>query len=160
MLLRCSINNEYTCIMTLSLNIVLADDDKDDCFLFDEAVEELPLAVNLTIVHDGVELMQFLADATDNFPDALFLDLNMPRKNGFECLSEIRKNNKLTRLPIIIFSTSFDPEIADQLYKKGAYYYMRKPSGFSKLSKAIHQALTQIKQSNGQPPKEKFILTR
>lgn len=147
--------------MPRSLNIVLADDDKDDCFLFDEAVEELPLAVNLTIVHDGEELMQLLTDPMDNSPDVLFLDLNMPRKNGFECLSEIRGNNKFNHLPIIIFSTSFDPEIANQLYKKGAYYYMRKPSGFSKLRNAIHQALTQITESaNGQPPKEEFVLTR
>ncbi len=147
--------------MPRPLNILLADDDKDDCFLFDEAIEELPLAVNLTIVHDGEELMQLLTDALDNFPDALFLDLNMPRKNGFECLSEIRGNIKFTHLPIIIFSTSFDPEIANQLYKKGAYYYMRKPSGFSNLRKAIHQALTQVTESaNGQPPKEEFVLTR
>jgi len=147
--------------MTRPLNVVLADDDKDDCFLFDEAIEELPMNVNLTIVHDGEELMQLLGGTTDNFPDALFLDLNMPRKNGFECLAEIRKNNNLTRLPIIIFSTSFDPDIANQLYKKGAYYYLRKPSGFSKLRKVIHQALSQITESaNGQPPKEEFILAR
>lgn len=145
----------------MALNIVLADDDKDDCFLFDEAVEEMPLHVKLTIVHDGEELMRLLANAAGVLPDALFLDLNMPRKNGFECLSEIRLNENFSRLPVIIFSTSFDSEKANRLYEKGAFYYMRKPSRFSKLQKVIHQALTQISEStNGQPPKKDFVLIR
>lgn len=150
-----------TAPLNSSLSIVLADDDKDDCFLFDEVIEEIPLTIDLTIVHDGVELMELLANAPGNFPKALFLDLNMPRKNGFECLSEIRANSNFSHLPIVIFSTSFDPEIANRLYKKGAFYYMRKPSSFSKLKKVIHQALSQISQKNStQPPQDEFVLTR
>jgi len=143
------------------LSIVLAEDDKDDCFLFDEVIGEIPLTIDLTIVHDGVELMELLSNESKNFPHALFLDLNMPRKNGFECLTDIRANSNFTHLPIVIFSTSFDPEIANRLYKKGAYYYMRKPSSFSKLKKVIHQAINQISQKDfAQPPKEEFVLTR
>jgi CheY-like chemotaxis protein len=143
------------------LSIVLADDDKDDCFLFDEVMEEIPLTIDLTIVHDGVELMDLLSNAPDNFPHVLFLDLNMPRKNGFECLADIRADANFSKLPIVIFSTSYDPEVANRLYKKGAYYYMRKPSSFSKLKKVIHQALSQISQKKSiQPPKDEFVLTR
>ena len=74
------------------LLILLADDDVDDCIFFREALEELPVNASLTTVKDGVQLIQHLTDNPNPFPDVLYLDLNMPRKNGFECLSEIKSN--------------------------------------------------------------------
>ena len=94
-------------------NLLLADDDIDDCIFFKEVLEELPVESFLTTVKDGVELMKFLNTA--NLPDVLFLDLNMPRKTGHECLSEIKKDQKLKHLPVIIFSTSFDHVVANAL---------------------------------------------
>ena len=93
------------------LNVLLADDDADDCKFFKDALEELSPNTQLTIVGDGDELMNFLNDAVraENFqplPDVLFLDINMPRKNGFECLEEIKQNEKLKHLSVIMFSTS------------------------------------------------------
>jgi CheY-like chemotaxis protein len=85
------------------LNILLADDDLDDCIFFKEAVGELMLSANLKVVHDGEQLMQLLISETSELPDVLFLDLNMPRKNGFECLTEIKLDPRLKQLPIIIF---------------------------------------------------------
>jgi CheY-like chemotaxis protein len=72
------------------LRVLLADDDADDCLFFKEALEELPLSTSLTIVNDGDQLMKWLLKNTSRLPHVLFLDLNMPRKNGFECLTEIR----------------------------------------------------------------------
>jgi CheY-like chemotaxis protein len=80
------------------LNILLADDDIDDCIFFKEAVEELLIPTVFTIVHEGEQLMQLLTKEATDLPDVLFLDLNMPRKNGFECLSEIKDNKKLNQL--------------------------------------------------------------
>lgn len=77
------------------LNILLADDDSDDCLFFKEALRELLLSTNLTTVHDGEQLMQLLTNETNVLPHVLFLDLNMPRKNGFECLTEIKLSKKL-----------------------------------------------------------------
>ena len=77
------------------LQILLADDDKDDRFLFREALSELPLFTNLETVHDGEQLMNYLNEHSDSLPHVLFLDLNMPRINGFECLSEIKHDEKL-----------------------------------------------------------------
>lgn len=93
-------------------HILLADDDNDDCLLFKDALGDLPLATHLTIVRDGEQLM-LLLNAKEELPDVLFLDLNMPRRNGFDCLSEIKENEKLRSLPVIIFSTSFDPDIVN-----------------------------------------------
>lgn len=62
------------------INILLADDDKADCLLFKEALEELPVSASLTMVHDGEQLVEELTKEGNKLPDVLFLDLNMPRK--------------------------------------------------------------------------------
>jgi CheY-like chemotaxis protein len=142
-----------------NLILLLADDDKDDCLFFKDALEELPVTANLTTVHDGEQLMQLLTERTGDLPQVLFLDLNMPRKNGFECLSEIKENEKLKQIAVIIFSTSFEQDVVNLLYKKGAQYYIRKPAEFSQLKKVIHQALILATQENIlQPTKENFVL--
>ena len=142
-----------------TVNLLLADDDKDDGFFFKEALEELPISAKLTTVNDGMQLMQLLSAKETLLPDALFLDLNMPRKNGLECLSEIKIINKLKNLPVIIYSTSLNMEVVDLLYKKGAHYYICKPGEYDKLKKVILEAVTLISQNKlTQPARDKFIL--
>jgi len=142
------------------LNILLADDDIDDCFFFKEAISKWWIPTQLTAVHDGEQLMQLLKNETDNLPHALFLDLNMPRKNGFECLAEIKLCDGLKQLPVIIFSTSFEQEVVNLLYKNGAQYFIRKPSIFLQFKQIIQQTLTVISEENlEQPVREKFVLT-
>jgi len=143
------------------LNILLADDDTDDCIFFKEAVEELFLSTQLLTMPDGEQLMQYLNQETNNLPDILFLDLNMPRKNGFECLAEIKLNPKLKQLPVIVFSTFFEQEVVNLLYKNGAQYFIRKPSEFSQFKKIIHQAIMNLITPQNIPlqTRENFVLT-
>jgi CheY-like chemotaxis protein len=141
----------------MHFNLLLADDDSDDCSFFKEALEELPISATLVTVNDGVQLMNFLS-AVANLPDVLFLDLNMPRKSGFECLSEIQSIDKFKDLPVIIFSTSFNLEVVDLLYQIGAHYYIRKPGEYNKLKTAILDAVTLISENKTQPEREKFII--
>jgi len=130
-----------------AFNIFLADDDKDDCQFFKEALDELPFDTSLSIVYNGEELMQLLS-VTETLPDIIFLDLNMPRKNGYECLSELRSQDRFVNLPIIIYSTSTDQEILEIIYKQGAQYYIRKPAEFSELKNVINQVLTTFSQNS------------
>lgn len=155
-------------MITDPFNVLLADDDIDDCTFFKQALDESPLSTNLTVVHDGEQLMHLLIKEIDKpLPHVLFLDLNMPRKSGFECLLEIKLNKKLKPLPVVIFSTSFQQDIVNLFYKEGAQYCIRKPPEFSQLQKVIQQALTFILQdiTKGkaghilQPSREKFVLT-
>jgi len=140
------------------LRILLADDDLDDCFLFKEALEEFHIPVCFIIVNDGEQLMNLL-EKKNTLPHLLFLDMNMPRKNGFECLEEIKRSEKLKSIPVIIFSTSFDSDIVDMLYQKGAQYYIQKPREFGKLKKAVHHALSMtLEEKFKQPAIEKFVL--
>ncbi len=149
------------------LSILLADDDKDDRFFFSMALESLTVPTQLAIVMDGEKLMVYLDENSHQLPDVLFLDLNMPRKNGFECLNEIKLNNNLNKLPVIIYSTSFEQDVVNQLYKNGAHYFIRKPAEFSQLKKLIQQTITLLMRdlSNEnteiiqQPSLENFVLT-
>jgi CheY-like chemotaxis protein len=142
-------------------NLLLSDDDSDDCYFFQEALNGLPISTHLTTVHDGEQLMEFLVQQKTPLPHVLFLDLNMPRKNGFECLLEIKDNKNLKHLQVIIFSTSFDPKVVDLLFNNGAQYIIRKPPEFSQLKKVIHLALTLIsKEIVSQPTRDEFVLTK
>jgi CheY-like chemotaxis protein len=144
--------------MIKPLHLLLADDDKDDRFFFKKVLEELPVAMQLTTVENGEKLIQFLTENTQSLPDALFLDLNMPRKNGLECLSEIKSNKKLKHLPVIVHSTSLNKEIADILYTNGAHYYTRK-TDIMELSKVLHYIIQLMVENKFiRPTRKKFIL--
>lgn len=142
---------------TLRLILLLADDDEDDRVFFREALGELSTSVELREAGDGAELMHMLSN-DDNLPDALFLDLNMPFKNGFECLREIKQNAKLKSLVIFIYSTSFQQDVTDRLYTCGAHYYIRKPDNFEELKRLLEQALGFIHKNAPQPIKKNFVL--
>jgi len=148
-----------------NLNILLADDDHADCLLFQEALEELPLTTTLTIVHNGEELMKLLKKRGNKLPDVLFLDINMPRKNGFASLAEIKNHTRLQKLPVIILSTSSAHDMeslkVNQTFKDAAHYYIRKPNKFSELKSLIHSVLKSVKDHSILLPyaKEEFVLT-
>ncbi len=140
--------------------LLLADDDRDDHLLFGEALSELLFSTQLSTVNDGEQLMQQLTEQPAPLPDVLFLDLNMPRKNGLQCLEEIKRDEQLKHLPVIIYSTSLKEDVVDLVYKNGAQHYIRKPAEFSQLKKVIHYALTLVAQKNSaQPTREKFVIT-
>jgi CheY-like chemotaxis protein len=143
------------------LNILLADDDTDDCLFFEEALDELKLPMHFTAVHDGEKLMQLLENEAGLLPHIVFLDLNMPRKNGFECLLEIKASQRLRHLPVIIFSTSLEQEVVNRLYDNEAQYFIRKPADFAQFKKIIRQTFITIivPQNISQPDREDFVLT-
>lgn len=140
------------------VNILLADDDADDCLIFERALKGFPLSTNLVTVNDGEKLMKLLEN-TNELPHVLFIDFNMPCKNGLECLKEIKQNTNLKHLPVIMYSTSFEKEVIDQLFESGAHYFIRKLAQFSIFKETIHQALTLVTQENSSPPsRENFVL--
>ena len=142
------------------INLLLADDDDDDCLFFRDALEELPFSANLTTVHNGEQLMQYLEGNATTLPDVLYLDLNMPRKNGYDCLYEIKKHEKLKQIPVVIFSTSFYSQGINELQQQGAQYYIRKPASFSDFKKVILESLMFILEVNGKTMgTETFTLT-
>lgn len=115
------------------LHVLLADDDDDDRLFFKDAIAEVKVKTIVNVVNDGVELMDYLNDSATRLPNLVFLDLNMPRKSGMECLHEIRRNNKLKDLCIAIYSTSALEIDIEETFVKGANIYIKKPNDFEEL---------------------------
>jgi len=140
-------------------NIFLADDDADDRMFFEDALKQVSIPTQLTLASDGLELMNNLeAIVEPPPPDVIFLDLNMPRKNGFQCLEEIRNTPKLKDIPIVIFSTTTNVDAVNKTYQHGANHYICKPHSFELLVKAIETVVTLEMWQKPQPPKEQFVL--
>lgn len=147
-------------VNTKKWNILLADDDRADCLLFEEALAELPISAILNVVHNGEELMELITRKENKFPDVLFLDLSMPRKSGLVSLGQIKRSSELENLPVIIFSTASDLETVNNVFRDAANYYICKPADFSQLKKVIYEALLLItKEHNRLPPIENFMIT-
>ena len=124
------------------IHIILADDDEDDRLLFSDAFEELKINTKVNTFNDGVELMNYM-NATDAIlPHILFLDLNMPKKNGIECLHEIKKDSRFNDIAIAIYSTSSSEEHIEETFVQGANIYIKKPSDFKVLKKVLTEVVT------------------
>jgi CheY-like chemotaxis protein len=124
------------------IHIILADDDEDDRLLFTDAFEELKINTKVNTFNDGVELMDYLNSPNAVLPNVLFLDLNMPKKNGIECLYEIKSNPKFSDIAIAIFSTSSSEEHIEETFVQGANIYIKKPSDFTTLKKVLSEVVT------------------
>ena len=118
--------------------VLLADDDQDHAFLFERILKKVDPSKKLVIAKDGTELLKLLSTTR---PELLFLDLNMPCKNGFECLQEIRSNEQLADLPIIVYSSSSRMTDIQKAYVHKADLYMVKPFNTEHLTNALQSVL-------------------
>jgi CheY-like chemotaxis protein len=121
--------------------ILLADDDEDDRITFTDAFKEVKIKTKVDTVKDGNELMDFLKSEENELPDVLFLDLNMPCKSGIECLAEIKSDERLNDMAIVIYSTSASENDIEETFVKGANVYMQKPSDFGVLKKLLSEVI-------------------
>lgn len=120
--------------------ILIAEDDDDDFSLTRDAFSESRLLNEVRRVKDGEELMAYLlrigtyADPRNSpLPGLILLDLNMPRKDGRECLREIKENDSLRHLPVVVLTTSQAEEDVFRSYQLGVNSYVRKPVSFQSL---------------------------
>jgi CheY-like chemotaxis protein len=123
------------------LNVILTDDDEDDRMFFSEALEEICIQTKLMLFNNGQELMNYLLLPDSVLPNLIFLDLNMPKKNGIQCLCEIRNNIKLKDVFIAIYSTSSSEKDIEDSFSNGANIYLNKPNSFGKLREMVERVL-------------------
>ena len=142
------------------LRILLADDDEDDRLIFRDAINEVKVKTKVNMVNDGVQLMEYLRQDGIELPDIVFLDLNMPRKGGMECLKEIRNDELLRNLSIAIYSTSASDEDIEETFVKGANIYIKKPNDFPTLVKVLTEVITiNWQYHTSELNKENFLLS-
>lgn len=115
-------------------NIVLAEDDVDDQNIFQLALQEVDPLIQIQFVSNGKELLSLLQN---NKPDILFLDLDMPYKNGLECLIAMQDNPELENIPVIVFSSTTKPSNIQTAYEMGAHLFFIKPPIYSDYLSSI-----------------------
>jgi CheY-like chemotaxis protein len=124
-----------------AVTILMADDDEEDCELTRDALQDARLANEMRFVYDGQELLDYLrregtyADPSVDAPrpGVILLDLNMPKKDGREALGEIKRDESLHRIPIVVLTTSKDEEDVLRTYDLGVNSFITKPVTFAGL---------------------------
>ncbi|MBZ4037510.1 response regulator [Flavobacterium sp. 17A] len=138
--------------------IYLAEDDEDDRILFLDALRELHPEIAVKVSEDGQQLLNNLHNTAWDQPEIIFLDINMPCKNGFECLKEIRTGEHFFNgTKIIMFSTSSSLLHIELSYKLGADYYAVKPGSFQELKELLHEIMA-IDWNTASRDKAEFLL--
>lgn len=120
-------------MMSDQIHILLADDSPDEHFLFIHTIKGIDKNVRVTTVTNGEELITRLEKEDTELPDIIFLDINMPLKNGKESLADIRADSRLKELPVIIYSTSDEKKDIEETFQLGANLYVKKPQDFIEL---------------------------
>ena len=129
------------------IEILLVEDSSTDVMLAEEALEAAKMRNNLHVVKDGVEAMAFLRKegkyANMPRPDLMLLDLNMPRKDGREVLSEVKADDNLKTIPVVVLTTSPAQEDVLKAYGLHANCYISKPVDFEQFMNVV-QAIDQF----------------
>ena len=137
------------------VSIFYVDDDRDDLEVFTAIIAELDQQLSIYTLNDGDKVLHALENPPPA-PSVLFLDLNMPGKDGFEVLQEIREGKGRRDLPVVIMSTSDDERIISRCYNMGASFYITKANDYIELKKSIVYALA-INWNNFKPTAQEFL---
>ncbi len=123
------------------MEILMVEDSPSDAFIVKEALKRAGGSSNLHVVPDGVEAMAYLRRQGEYFdaarPDIILLDLNMPRKDGREVLAEVKRDDKLRCIPVIVLTSSNAEQDVSKAYELHANCYITKPTDFSKFKELI-----------------------
>lgn len=142
---------------TVPLRVLFVDDDTDESYLFNEALEHAGLDIELSRAKNGNDLLTFLNNEP-LLPDLVFIDLNMPYKDGLEALTEIRKQHKFKELPLIIYSTIKNDNQIDSSYEHGANLFVVKPNDFEGMVKVVKKVCTIDWKNFPTPKREEFLI--
>lgn len=135
--------------------VFYTDDDQDDLDTFKDVMSEIDSDAVL-FTHDHADKLMYALENPPPIPHLVFLDLNMPGKNGFEVLKELRNSADFSNLPIVVLSTSDDATSIDNSMRLGANYYIPKANDYMKLKASVNHALN-IDWSTFKPNASNFV---
>lgn len=127
-------------IQILKTTLLLVEDDEDDRMFFSQAIKEIDIDVCFKSLTNGLEALNYL-ETSAALPHAIFLDINMPIVDGYNCLKQIRSNACYDDIVIFMYSTCYIQETANKFKNAGADFYIRKPISFKELKQLIEKAL-------------------
>lgn len=122
-----------------SIKCFLIDDDTDDQEIFGQALDSIEKPVECSFANDGVQALEKLNDDKSFIPDFIFIDMNMPRMNGIQCLEAIKKIDRLKEVILYMYSTAADPRTIAETQRLGAVEFIVKPSNFKELTQKLSQ---------------------
>ncbi|PQJ09073.1 response regulator [Flavipsychrobacter stenotrophus] len=122
--------------MNCNFSILLADDDDDDRYIFESALNEINNRCSVAYVDDGEKLINFINNS-NSVPDIIVLDINMPKINGLDCLKYIKNNKEYSFSRILMLSTSTNEHDVREAYNNGASLYIRKPQSYTELKNIL-----------------------
>lgn len=123
------------------IHILLVDDDQDDRSFFADALDGINMNTELSEFANGRDCLDYLNDTKSKRPDMIFLDLNMPIMNGYDCLKAIRENRDFSNIIVAIYSTSSSERDIENTFLNGANIYIKKPSRFNDLKNSLKQVI-------------------
>jgi CheY-like chemotaxis protein len=121
----------------LKTRFLLADDDGDDAELFCEALIQIDAGIECRMVDNGKKLFELLLRPDGDLPDIIFLDINMPIVDGWECLKGLKENRSFSHIPVVMYSTSSAKKDVERAYNSGALVFLTKPEDFDELCEIL-----------------------
>jgi CheY-like chemotaxis protein len=138
-------------------DLLIAEDDIDDLNIFEMALKEVNVPYHLRHAENGDMLFVLLKD---RLPYLLFLDINMPCKDGVSCIVEIRKNREYDNLPIVVYSANLYQKIIEECFRNGANVYITKAHTFTSLTEKLQKVFAiDWDDAMQYPPQSQFILS-
>lgn len=129
--------------MRKEITIMYADDDEDDAFFFENVIRDIDISCSLSVFSSGIDLLESLARTSPN-PDLIFMDINMPLKNGLECLKELRMKDDWKSIPVFMISTSDSGSYQQTALTLGASGYILKPNSYEALREELRETINQV----------------
>lgn len=126
----------------------IIDDDIDDQEIFSLVINQISSKVECVFANDGMFALEKLKNGSDFTPSLIFIDMNMPRMNGMQCLAELRKINRLQNIPIYMYSTHVDKALVEQCKKYGATGFIQKYIDLNDLKTDLEKIISYLNTSH------------
>jgi CheY-like chemotaxis protein len=131
--------------METYLRLMIVDDDADDRMLFVQSVKEIDETIECIVAKDGQEALKLLSQPQFELPNFIFLDLRMPRVGGKRCLIELKKDERLKNIPVVIYTTSREVKESQELKELGAVHFISKPGSPDEIYYVVSFVLDELR---------------
>jgi len=122
-------------------HILLVDDDEDDQMLFEDAIRQIDPMLKFRVANNGLEAIETLRKDAEQ-PAIIFLDMNMPKMDGCDCLAEIKQEEHLNDIPVVIYTTTNVPSQKERIMQLGPRHFFTKPTDYSVLISELKRIIT------------------